>query len=295
MSQKIIIPESAAGERLDVVLAELTGQSRSSLQKLIKDSLITVEGEAPVAKQSVRAGQRVEITQAPAEEVPAAPDLEIIYEDDDLMVINKPAGLAVHLSESGRQQPTVAAFAASKGVEDSDLDRPGIVHRLDKGTSGLMVVAKNIQSKEYLQDLFRERKVEKEYLALVRGRMDQPEATINLPIDRDQRRPTKRAVVPGGRPAVSHYRVELELDGFSLLKVKLETGRTHQIRVHMAHLGHPIAGDALYGGPELKGLSRQFLHAGYLKFEGPSGQLVKLNCPLPPDLQEVLDRLKKGI
>ncbi len=295
MSRKVIIPDSAAGERLDVVLAKITGQSRSSLQKLFKEGKITIDGQTASAKQTAVESQQVEISNLEVDEMPPAPSLEVLYEDDDLMVVEKPSGLAVHLSESGRPQPTVAAFAKEYGVVDEDDDRPGIVHRLDKDTSGLLVIAKNPASKDFLQQQFKDRNVDKTYIALVRGHMPEDEATINLPIERDRKRPTRRAVIPGGRGSVTHYKVIEQLDGYSLLEIKLETGRTHQIRVHFSHLGHPVAGDDLYGGPAIKGLKGQFLHAAKISFTSPSGERVEVESELPADLKNTLESLRKEV
>jgi 23S rRNA pseudouridine1911/1915/1917 synthase len=295
MKQIVIIPESAAGERLDVVLARELGTARNQIAKLFKQGLITIEGQAVGAKLSAKPGMSVEVEQPTVEEQPPAPELKVLYEDDDILAVDKPAGLAVHLSESGRPQPTVAAFAAEQGVEDDDLERPGIVHRLDKETSGVLLVAKHPAAKAYLQQLFRERQVEKTYLALVRGRISPAEASINLPIDRSRKQPTKRAVVPGGRPAVTHYRVIEELPGASLLEIKLETGRTHQIRVHFAHLGHPVVGDDLYGGPNLGGSQRQFLHAVRLQLKTQGNKNLTIESPMPEDLVGVLNRLREAV
>jgi 23S rRNA pseudouridine1911/1915/1917 synthase len=295
MSRHLVITEEAAGERLDVTLAKLTGLSRSQVQKRLADGTILMDGQLATSKDLSRAGSKVTLIDAPVEALSAVPNLAILYEDEDMLAIDKPAGLAVHLSESGREQPTVAAFAAAHGVHDDDPERQGIVHRLDKDTSGVLVLAKHPQAKAYLQQQFKERRVDKTYLALVRGRMDEPQATINLPIDRSRKQPTKRAVVPGGRPAVTHYRVLQELNGVSLLEVKLETGRTHQIRVHFAHLGHPVVGDELYGGPKLPNLNRQFLHASRLQLVAPNGKTVAIESPLPQDLETVLTNLKSGI
>jgi 23S rRNA pseudouridine1911/1915/1917 synthase len=295
MKQLIKIPVQAAGERLDVALAGLTGRSRSQISKLFKEGLISINGEVVASKLLAEAGATVELIEQTAGVMPDAPDLKILYEDDDLLAVDKPADLAVHLSESGRPQATVAAFAAAHGVQDEDIERPGIIHRLDKDTSGILLIAKHPRSKAYLQDLFRDRKVHKTYTALVRGRLDQSEATVRLPIGRDRKRPTKRAVVPGGREATTHYRVLEQMNGSSLIEVELETGRTHQIRVHFAHIGHPVMGDTMYGGPDLGGAHRQFLHASRIEFTGPSGKLITITSKLPPDLQEVLKRAREAV
>lgn len=295
MSQKVVITKAAAGERLDVALAQVTGQTRSSLQKLFKLECIKIQGQLASPKQLAELGQEVFIDQPEKEKMPPAPQLNVVYEDDDLFIVDKPAGLAVHLSESGKPQATVAAFAKEYGVIDDDDERPGIVHRLDKDTSGLLLIAKNENSKEYLQAQFRDRKVNKTYWALLRGHMAEDEATINLPIERDRKNPTKRSVVPGGRSSITHYRVVERFNGFSLLEIKLETGRTHQIRVHFSHLGHPVAGDQLYGGPQLAGLDSQFLHAKRIAFTAPSGKYIDVQCPLPIYLKNTLESLREKV
>lgn len=295
MTEKIVITDEVAGGRLDAAVAMLTDRSRSSLAKLLKQGLICVDGQTATGKQPAVAGQIVEIGMLPSPEEYEAPGLKILYEDDDLLVVDKPAGLAVHLSESGRPQPTVAAFAREYGVIDDDPDRPGIVHRLDKDTSGLLVIAKNPSAKQFLQNEFKKRQVKKTYLALISGHLKDDQATIDLPIDRSRKRPTKRAVVPGGRPSKTHYKVIEAFSGFSLLEVELETGRTHQIRVHFSHLGHPVAGDQLYGGPKLNGLDTQFLHASKLSFTSPSGKNIKVESPLPKQLKMVLESLHSKV
>jgi 23S rRNA pseudouridine1911/1915/1917 synthase len=291
MTQELIITKAAAGERLDVAVAALTDHTRSQIQKQLGQGLISLNGQPANARMTVAEGDVVTVDQPPPQETPLIPELSVLYEDDDMLVIDKPAGLVVHLSESGRPQPTVAAFVADRGVDDDDVERPGIVHRLDKDTSGVMLIAKNPAAKSHLQTQFRERHVEKTYLALLSGRLRPPEATIRLPIGRDRRRPTKRAVVPSGRPSTTHYRVLQELEGATLAEVRLETGRTHQIRVHFAHLGHPVVGDQLYGGMVLGGITRQFLHATHIELVTPSGKTMSFDSPLPAELQQVVERL----
>jgi 23S rRNA pseudouridine1911/1915/1917 synthase len=181
------------------------------------------------------------------------------------------------------------------GIDDGDLERPGIVHRLDKDTSGVLLLAKNPEAKAYLQKLFKERLISKTYVALVSGRLKDPEATIKLPIGRNPRVPTKRTVIPGARAAVTHYRVVKEFPGASLLEIDLQTGRTHQIRVHFSHLGHPVVGDVMYGAKPAQGMDRQFLHASQVKFELPDGQEVIIHSPLPADLAGYLEKLEREL
>jgi 23S rRNA pseudouridine1911/1915/1917 synthase len=296
MKRQISLPPETVGQRLDLALTAATGLSRSQLQRQLKQGLVCVNGAVAGAKYAVVGGEAVTIEEVAPAAVPAVPHLPILYEDDDVLVVDKPAGLIVHTSESGRSEPTVAAFAHAQGVQDEDSVRPGIVHRLDKDTSGAMVIAKNPKAKAELQRQFRARSVRKTYTALVRGHLQEAEAIMNLPIGRNRKRPVERAVIPGGRPAVTHYRVISTYPGASLVEVDLQTGRTHQIRVHFSHIGHPIIGDRLYGSkgavPELP---RQFLHAASLAFQSPSGRAVRVTSPLPPDLRHYLASLDGGV
>jgi 23S rRNA pseudouridine1911/1915/1917 synthase len=296
VSTQVVIEEQQDGERVDVALARQLAASRSQIHKQLKSGQITRAGEATLVNPSeqVRTGERFVVAPTVVEATPAVPQLTILYEDDDMLVIDKPAGLVVHTSESGRVQPTVAAFAAAHGVVDSDTARPGIVHRLDKDTSGVMVIAKNPAAKLELQRQFKERTVGKTYLALVRGRLSQEEAIIELPIGRDRNRPVKRAVVAGARPAVTRYRSLRAYPKATLVEVELQTGRTHQIRVHFAHLGHPVVGDILYGDAKRpRELTRQWLHAASLRLTTPSGTPLTVESPLPPDLANYLQTLEE--
>ncbi len=296
MTEHWQLPPEAAGQRFDVALATASGRSRSSLAKLFANGLITVGGNPVLSKQLASGGEKIVVAVPEIDTtLQAVPNLTILYEDDDVLAVDKPAGLVVHLSETGRPQPTVADFAATHGVEDDDIERPGIVHRLDKDTSGVLLLAKNPDAKSWLQTAFRERQVNKTYLALVRGRLQPPEATIDLPIGRNRKQPTKRAVMPGARKSVTHYKTLRQYGGYSLLEIELETGRTHQIRVHLAHLGHPVIGDDFYGGPRRPGLSRHFLHAARISLEGPNGKRVDVSSPLPSELQAVIDKLESGV
>lgn len=290
------VPQQLDGQRLDVVATSLLGLSRAQVQKHIAAGAITLNNQSVDSKRAVKTRDLISYQLPPAEELPAPPQLEILYEDDDVIAINKPADLAVHLSETGRPQPTVAAFAAAHGVIDDAAQRPGIVHRLDKDTSGVMLIAKHPQAKTVLQRQFKDRTISKTYRALVRGRMGQPEAMIQLPIGRDRRVPVRRAVVPGGRQSLTYYQVIAEYPGASLLDVNLHTGRTHQIRVHLSHLGHPVIGDTLYSDSKRpSGLSRQFLHAYSLTFTRLDGKEHTVTAPLPPELQKYLATLANQV
>lgn len=294
---RIVLPAAAAGKRLDSALAAALKVSRSQAQALIADGRVLLGGTAPKSSHLVEGKEALEVDDSVlANETPDVPTLDVVYEDDDLFVINKPAGLVVHPTESKRPQPTVSSWAASRVDDPDEPDRPGIVHRLDKDTSGLLIIAKHPAAKQSLQALFRDHQIHKTYQALVVGALDEAEATINLPIARSRQQPTKRAVLPGGRPSTTHYRTLAVYPGATLIEVELETGRTHQIRVHFSHLGHPVVGDELYGGrpsktDHLPRIQRQWLHATHLKFVGPSGQTVDLIAALPPDLSDYLELL----
>lgn len=285
-----------AGERLDVFVARRMPElTRSRARRLIDLALVTVDGRPPAkAGVALEAGQRVVVTlpaPEPSNLEPESIPLSVIYEDDDLLVIDKPPGLAVHPSPGHAQHTLVNAVLAHcpdlSGIGGEG--RPGIVHRLDKDTSGLIIVAKNDAAHVSLARQLKERQVEKTYLALVDGRVEPPEGVIDAPVGRHPVHRKKMAVVERGREARTRYRVLREVDGRSLIEARPETGRTHQIRVHLAHIGHPIAGDPLYGRPHAL-LERQFLHAQRLAFRHPrTGERIELSAPLPDDLARVLD------
>jgi 23S rRNA pseudouridine1911/1915/1917 synthase len=291
-----------AGERLDVFVArKLRDLTRSRVRRLIDAGLITIDGQRPAkAGLALEPGQRVRVAlPAPRQATlePEAIPLRIVYEDEDLLVVDKPAGLAVHPSP-GHASHTLVNAVLSHCPDLSGIGgegRPGIVHRLDKDTSGLIIVAKNDAAHLSLARQLKERKVEKTYLALVEGRVTPPEGVIDAPIARDPRHRKRMAVVAparpaggGGRDARTRYRLLRDVDGRSLLEVRPETGRTHQIRVHLASIGHPVAGDPLYGR-RASLLPRQFLHAQRLAFRHPrTGERIELEAPLPQDLARVL-------
>jgi 23S rRNA pseudouridine1911/1915/1917 synthase len=292
MKRNLIVSEGAAGKRLDLFLSNELGITRSQVQKQLKLGYITVSGETQRAGYLIGTGDRVTANIPEAEvSANAAPDIPIIYEDDDILVIDKPAGLAVHHGSGTAGAATVADFARLHST-DPDPDRPGIIHRLDLDTSGLLIIAKTPDTKIMMQHQFARREVHKTYYALTYGHVNPPEAIINLPLDRDPAKPLRRAVVSGGRESVTRYLTLAKFDSYTLLEVKPETGRTHQIRVHLATMGHPVVGDRTYGPRERPlGLNRQFLHAAGLEFTLPSGQSITLNSPLPEDLALVLESL----
>jgi 23S rRNA pseudouridine1911/1915/1917 synthase len=333
--------DADAGARLDAFLAaRVEGVSRTRLKHAIEDGDVLVSGRAAKPSYKLRAGDSVELeTPAPPasnftpEDIP----LQIIFEDDSLIVLDKPAGLVVHPA-AGVPSGTLAnalAFRfqnAERGlrVEDDSsahasdsadqklraatphsearnpqYPRPGIVHRLDRDTSGLMVVAKTESAHEHLSDQFRAREVFKSYVALVHGRVREESGRIEEPLARDPRQRTRMAVVRGGRPALSLYRVRRAYERFTLLDVQIKTGRTHQIRVHLAHLKHPVVGDKVYNGgrdatvPDvrvraaIRAMGRQFLHAERLGFRHPqTGESLSFHAPLPAALSRMLEALE---
>jgi len=211
--------------------------------------------------------------------------MKAIYEDPDIIVLDKPAGVLTHGSED-ESLPTVVDEVRGK-VDDPDPLRPGIVHRLDKDTSGVLLIAKNLPAKRWLQSQFKNRKVEKTYIGLVHGHVEHKQAVIDLPIGRHPKNPLKRAVRGNGKPAQTSYKLLKEYRNASLLELRPKTGRTHQIRVHLAHIGHPIVGDTLYGKAD-SNLKRHFLHASRLIIALPSGQSKSFRSPLPGDLESYL-------
>jgi 23S rRNA pseudouridine1911/1915/1917 synthase len=289
-----------AERRLDHYLARaLPDVSRSTIQRLIRQGAITVDGLASRASSPVKPGMQVVARippPAPAAQVPPqAITLDVVYEDDDLLVVNKPAGMVVHPA-AGHYEGTLvnALLARYSHLAAGDEGRPGIVHRLDRDTSGLLVVAKTEAALDYLRAQFRSRQVKKTYLALVHGHPPKPEGIVEVPLGRDPRQRKRMAVVAGGRPARTGFRVLEDLGEYSLLSVSLETGRTHQIRVHLAWLGVPVVGDRVYGRRRNRlGLVRQALHAWRLALERPGGRgKLELEAPLPLDLEKVLEELR---
>jgi 23S rRNA pseudouridine1911/1915/1917 synthase len=283
-----------SGLRLDKFVGDNCPElSRTRAQKLIADGQVRVNQKAGKASLKLQAGDQVDITVPSPEPSTLAPEeipLKIIYEDDDLLVVDKPPGLTVHPAP-GRHTGTLvnAVLAHVPGIATAETDRPGIVHRLDKDTSGLIIVAKCPAAHMKLADQFKDRSVVKTYLALVNGRLKPESGIIEANIGRDPRNRKKMAVVSRGREARTEYRVIRYIDNYTLLEVKPRTGRTHQIRVHLAAIGFPVVGDSTYGAKS-RFLSRQFLHASRLGFRLPStGEYREFSSELPPDLAKALD------
>lgn len=310
----LIASSTDEGARLDSYLAQqVEGWSRARLQRLIDDQDVLVNGKPVKPSYKLRVGDEIEVELSPGPSASFAPEdipLDVVFEDDHLVIVNKPAGLVVHPA-AGIDSGTLAnalAYRFQQLPTSGGVIRPGIVHRLDKDTSGLMVVAKTEQAHEHLSDQFRARTVFKRYVALVYGVVRQQEGRIDQPIARDPRNRTRMAVVPGGREALSLFTVRRQYAAFTLVDVELKTGRTHQIRVHLAWLKHPVVGDVLYSGgrensvqdpqerAQVRKLSRQFLHAEELAFNHPiTEKRLRFVAELPPDLAEFLNRLEASV
>ena len=303
------VPDEAAGRRFDAVLAELFPEySRSRLAAWIKSGDVLLDGQAARPRDPVRGGETVSLaavaevqTEAEPEDIP----LEVLYEDEHLFVLDKPAGLVVHPG-AGNPAGTLVNALLHRDPGLAALPRAGIVHRLDKDTSGVMVVARTLQAHTGLVEQLAARQVHRQYLAVVVGSLVAG-GTANAPIDRHPRDRLRMAVREDGKEAVTHYRLRERFRAHTALECRLETGRTHQIRVHMQHLRHPIVGDPLYGGPlklprgasdelvgRLRGFGRQALHAEVLEFEHPvSGEPVRVEAPLPADMVQLLRVLRE--
>jgi 23S rRNA pseudouridine1911/1915/1917 synthase len=301
----MLIPAGAAPARADRWAADLSGLSRSHVQRLISEGRLTVDGQPVKANTILIAGTELRLDVPPP--APARPvaqpeiDVPIVYEDDDLLIVNKPAGLVVHPSPGHADGTLVNALLGRGGALApggiAGVQRPGIVHRLDRDTSGLLMVARSDAAQASLQAQLKARRVKKTYLALVAGSVSAAAGRIEAPIGRDPGRRTRMAVVPSGRAATTGYRVRERFRGWTYLELDLVTGRTHQIRVHLDAIGHPVAGDPLYGsgtsrrGPD--GLERLFLHAWRLELTSPSsGRLIRAEAPVPPELDVVLAGLR---
>jgi 23S rRNA pseudouridine1911/1915/1917 synthase len=301
------VPEGTTG-RIDRFVADATGLSRSHVQKLISDGRLTVDGHAVRANAIAPAGSevRLDVPEPQVLDLAPAPDiaLTIVYEDDDLLIVDKPAGLVVHPSAGHHHGDTLvnALLARAGGAEYGGIAgvaRPGIVHRLDRDTSGLLMVAKHDGAQHSLMAQLKARRIRKSYHALVAGNVSAAVGRIEAPIGRDPKHRTRMAVVPDGRPSITGYRVRERFAGWTLLELDLVTGRTHQIRVHLDAIGHPVAGDPVYGtgtsrrGPD--GLDRLFLHAWRLELAAPGdGHLIRATAPLPPELERVLAGLRRA-
>ncbi len=301
--RSIPIPEGLEGERLDVALTRLLGLSRSRAADLIERGGVEVDGRGAAKSDRLSAGAMLTVDLSEPESVipvsEPVPGMRVLFDDDDVVVVDKPVGVAAHPSP-GWTGPTVIGGLAAAGYRISTsgaAERQGIVHRLDVGTSGVMAVAKSERAYTSLKSQFRDRTVEKVYHAVVQGHCDPLSGTVDAPVGRHPQHDYKWAVVSDGKPSVTHYDTLEAFPHASLLEIHLETGRTHQIRVHMAALRHPCAGDLMYGAdPELArrlGLTRQWLHAVSLAFDHPvTGERIVVSSPYPEDLRTALERLR---
>jgi 23S rRNA pseudouridine1911/1915/1917 synthase len=309
-----VVSEADAGERLDAFLAaRVEGTSRTTIKRYVEDGDVLVGGRASKPSYKLRAGEQIEVeipAPLPLDLTPENIPLDILHEDEDLVVVNKPAGMVTHPA-AGVRAGTLAnalAFHFQHLSKHAGAFRPGIVHRLDRDTSGLIVVAKNAQAHENLSDQFRARTIFKSYVALAHGVAERDSGRVEQPIGRDPRHRTRMAVRrAGGRDALSLWRVRQRFERFTLFEVEIKTGRTHQIRVHLAFIKHPVVGDATYGGgrdrnlpdnslrARIATLGRQFLHAERLSFKHPrTEETLSFNAPLPTELQDFLDSLAKS-
>lgn len=304
---KIIIPERFAGQRIDTALSEmLPDYSRSKISSWVRSGMATIKGKPFKPKDKADGDEIVtlSIIKEPSVEWSAENiKLDVVYQDEDIIVVNKPAGLVTHPG-SGNWTGTLANALLHYDSGLQNLDRAGIVHRLDKNTSGLMVVARSEVAQKYLSEQIQEHQVSREYSAIVYGHMISG-GTIDEPIGRDPKDRIKQAVVDNGKIALTHYRVIDRFSHHTHVKAVLETGRTHQIRVHMSHIGHPLVADPMYGGrlrfpkkadeklkDALKGFNRQALHSRKLALKHPvSGEIMSWEAPLPKDLQQLLEVL----
>lgn len=293
------------GSRLDAWLARAIGVARSEAERLIGGGHATVDGEPAPKSLRLREGQEVVVRRPPPAVAPVVPaTFEVRFEDAHLAVVAKPAGVVVHPAPgagAGSRQTLVEALAGSMTLaRGGGPGRPGVVHRLDRDTSGLIVVAKTDEAHRLLVEQMKARRVERTYLALVAGAFRMPAGRIEAPLGRSPRDPTRRAVLPGGREAVTEFTVIEEFAACSLLEVRLHTGRTHQIRVHLSHVGHPVVGDRVYGRATARlagdvGLSRPFLHAARLRLVHPvTGEEVEVDEPLPADLRAALRKVREA-
>ena len=302
VQRRIAVPDGLDGERLDAALARMFGLSRSRAAALIADGLVLLDGRPASKSDRVLAGEPLQVTLPPPPR-PESPrlveGLTVLYEDEDILVVDKPRGVAAHPSP-GWTGPTVTGGLLAAGYQlaaSGPAERQGIVHRLDANTTGVMMVAKSEPAYSALKRAFRERTVDKRYHALVQGHPDPLRGTVDEPIGRHPSGDGRFAVVSDGRPSVTHYDTLEAFRAASLVSVDLETGRTHQIRVHMAAIRHPCVGDLLYGAdPVLAarlGLTRQWLHAVSLAFSHPvGGRRVEFRSDYPPDLAHALDILR---
>ena len=294
--------EEARGKRLDAYLADtLEELTRSAAANLIEAGAVLVDGKAAAKSYKIMGGETVEVTLPEPEPIDAAAQnipLDVVYEDGDVIVVNKPSGMVVHPAPGHPDGTLVNALLYHCGESLSGIGgalRPGIVHRIDRDTSGLIIAAKNDAAHQSLTSQLSDHTLGRTYECIVTGNLREDKGTVDAPIARHPTDRKKMAVVQGGRNAVTHWEVIARYPGYTHVRCRLETGRTHQIRVHMAYLGHPILGDTVYGNKkEVPGLTGQCLHAVGLQFLHPrTGELVQLSCPLPEEFTKMLRKIDK--
>ena len=303
----MIISDNDIKKRLDLYVSEVGKLTRSSAQLLIEDGYVLVNGKCEPKNYRLRQGDDVIIDEPEPKELEVAPEnipLNIVYEDSDIIVINKPSGMVVHPANGNESGTLVNALLYHCKDSLSGINgviRPGIVHRIDKDTSGLLVVAKNDEAHVFLSSLLKDHGIKRVYHAIVTGHFKENSGTVDAPIARHPVDRKKMAVVKGGKDAITHYEVICEYPSFTYAKMVLETGRTHQIRVHMSHIGHPIIGDTVYGGGKTNFekanaslLDGQILHAKVLSFPHPrTREIMTFECELPDNFKRLLERLEK--
>ena len=294
--------EESAGERLDACLARMAdGVTRSAAARAIAEGRVLVNGRAAGKSLKLSGGEQIEFTPEEPAPISAAPQdipLDVVYEDGDVIVVNKPSGLVVHPAPGHPDGTLVNALLHHCGSSLSGVGgalRPGIVHRIDRDTSGLIIAAKNDMAHQSLAEQLADHTLARTYECIVTGNLREDSGTVDAPIARDSRDRKRMAVVSGGRRAVTHWEVIARYPGYTHIRCQLETGRTHQIRVHMAYLGHPILGDTVYGAKKpVPGLTGQCLHAVALRFLHPrTGEAVSLSCPLPEEFTAMLRRIDR--
>lgn len=279
--------------RLDAAVAAQLKTTRAHAKQLIQSEQVSLDGTV-LTKPSQHVDGDIPLHILTQTTERPRVDLEVVYDDPDIKVVIKPAGMLVHPTSSHHSEATVVD-AILADTTDDDAVRPGIVHRLDRNTSGLIVLAKSKAAKDYMQKLFQDRKIQKIYMALVIGHLDQDEAIIKVPLGRSKTHPLKRIADPQGKEAITAYKVIDHIGNYDLVEAKPSTGRTHQLRAHFAHLGHPIVGDKLYGADSFLNLGRYFLHAAKLEFVAPNNTKVNVEAPLPKELEDLLQKIRRRV
>lgn len=302
MEPIVLTTETGNGKRLDAFLAEaIEGVTRSAAARLIEDGAVLVDGKLASKSSKLTGAETVTVTLPEPEPIDAVPQnipLRVVYEDGDVIVVNKPSGMVVHPAPGHPDGTLVNALLYHCGDSLSGVGgalRPGIVHRIDRDTSGLIIAAKNDLAHQSLAEQLKTHRLARTYESICVGNLREDSGTVDAPIARDPRDRKRMAVVAGGRDAVTHWEVIARYPGYTHVRCKLETGRTHQIRVHMAHLGHPILGDTVYGAKKpVPGLTGQCLHAVALRFQHPrTGEAVELSCPLPDEFTAMLRKIDR--